>query len=89
MDIEFLSYERYVPSAEEFQLEKPYGLTTPAVAPTAANLALGPPPTGRRWWPWVVVALGAALAVTAVFLFRRGRRRAEARPPAPPNPATK
>ncbi len=77
-DVEFLSYERYVPSADEFLLEKEYGLVTPAVIPTAANPALTPP--SRRWraWPWAVVAAGAALAVAAVGLYRRSRRPAVA-----------
>ena len=77
-DVEFLSYERYVPSADEFLLEKEYGLVTPAVIPTAANPALTPP--ARRWraWPWAVVAAGAALAVAAVGLYRRSRRAAAA-----------
>ena len=73
-DVEFLSYERYVPSADEFLLEKDYGLVTPAVIPAAANPALTPPPRRWRAWPWAVVAAGAALAVAALGLYRRSRR---------------
>ena len=73
-DVEFLSYERYVPSAGEFLLEKDYGLVTPAVIPAAANPALTPPPRRWRAWPWAVVAAGAALAVAALGLYRRSRR---------------
>lgn len=49
-DVEFLSYERYVPSAGEFLLEKDYGLVTPAAIPTLASAALAPPVRPR--WPW-------------------------------------
>src|SRR6185437_21008 len=28
-EVEFISYEKYTPSPEDFQLEKPFGLTTP------------------------------------------------------------
>lgn len=79
---EFLSYEKYVPSPEEFQLEKPYGLVTPAVVPTAENTALVPPPKPRRLWPWIAMGAGVVLAIVAVYVFRR-QRRAEA-PAAPP-----
>lgn len=72
-DVEFLSYERYVPSADEFQLEGPYGLTTPAEVPAAANPAVAPPP-GRRVWPWVAVAAGLALAAATGVLVYRSRR---------------
>lgn len=81
-DVEFLSYERYVPSPAEFQLEKPYGLTTPAAVPAEANPALAPPPARRRWWPWAAVGAGAVLAAVAVLLFRRGRGRTTP-PPSP------
>jgi hypothetical protein len=83
-DVEFLSYEWYTPAPEEFQLEGPYGLTTPAVVPTTDNKAYAPPPPARRWWPWAAVAAGVVLAVTAVLLYRRGRRSGT---PVPPNPA--
>ena len=73
-EVEYLSYERYTPAAEEFQLEKAYGLTTPAGVPAESNPALVRPPE-RRWWPWAAVAAGVVLVVVAVFFFRRGRSR--------------
>jgi hypothetical protein len=72
-DVEFLSYERYVPSADDFKLEKEYGLVTPAFVPTATSIGLAP--ASRRWWPWVVLAVGAVLAVVTVAVARRSRRR--------------
>ena len=80
-DLEFVLYERYVPSPEEFQLEKPFGLVTPAELPAAANPALSPPAPRRRVWPWVALAAGAVLAVVAALLLVRSRR---AKPPGPP-----
>lgn len=32
-EVEFLTYDRYTPSSEEFQLERPYGLATPPPVP--------------------------------------------------------
>ncbi len=72
-DVEFLSYERYVPTADDFKLEKEYGLVTPAFVPTATSIGLAP--ASRRWWPWVVLAVGAVLAVVAVGVARRSRRK--------------
>ena len=75
-DVEFLSYERYVPTADDFKLEKEYGLVTPAFVPTATSIGLAP--AGRRWWPWAVLAVGAVLGVVAVAVARRSRRRVAA-----------
>lgn len=92
-EVEFLSYERYVPAAEEFQLEKPYGLATPApvalekplnydIPPVGAINAVTPPPLPRWGGPWavyVVVALFAVVAM-AVIVTRRSRRSVSPRP---------
>ena len=75
-DIEYLSYERYVPTADDFKLEKEYGLVTPAFVPTATSIGLAP--ASRRWWPWVVLAVGAMLAVVTVAVARRSRQRVAA-----------
>jgi hypothetical protein len=84
-DVEYLSYDRYVPAAADFQLEKAYGLTTPVV-PSEADPA--PAPAAREWrvWPWVAGAAGALLAVLGAFLIRR--HRGPAPPPSSPEPAT-
>jgi hypothetical protein len=71
--IEFLSYERYVPSPEEFQLEKPFGLVTPAVAELQPNPALAPHKP-RRVWPWVAIAAGVVLTMVVLVIVRRSRR---------------
>lgn len=71
-DVEFLSYERYVPSAGEFLLEKDYGLVTPAAIPTLASAALAPRPP-----PPVAVGRGRRRG-------RAGRRRPGPVPPVPP-----
>jgi hypothetical protein len=73
-DVEFLSYERYVPSREEFRLEGPYKLTTPTVAPHAPIPPLTPPSPPWSVWPWVVLVAGAVLALVTAFLIRRARR---------------
>ena len=76
LDVEYLAYERYTPTADHFALEKDYGLVTPAAVPVKESVGLAPP-SRRRWWPWAMLAAGAALAVAA-GLYRRARRPATA-----------
>jgi hypothetical protein len=85
-DVEYLSYDRYVPAAEDFHLEKPYGLTTPAV-PSEAYPASEPASQERRVWPWAAGATGAVLAILGVFLIRRGWGRGPVPPTSSPDPA--
>ena len=86
-EVEFLSYEKYTPSPEDFQLEKEFGLTTPAVVAFAENTALAPVAAPRRWWPWLAVGAGLILAGVTIVILRRNRQRSVAQP-APAKKAT-
>ena len=79
-DIEFISYEKYIPSPEDFQLEKQFGLTTPAVVAFAENTALAPVAASRRWWPWIAVGAGLVLAGFTFVILRRNRQRQASQP---------
>ena len=81
-DLEFLSHEKYVPSPEEFQLEKAYGIPTPVVppetvrtTPTAEPEPPAAPDKDSPVWPWVAVAIAVMVLVVADFVFRRYRKR--------------
>ena len=77
-DIEFVSYEKYMPSPNEFHVEQLYGLATPEVGPATVNTTLPPEPTAPQKqspvWPWVAIAIGFILVVAADFVSRRYRR---------------
>jgi hypothetical protein len=79
-EVEFITYERYSPSKEEFQLEGTYGLTTPPVrspveavgersTPERASL---PTRSARRW---VILAAVAVLMLSVVLLILYTSRR--------------
>jgi hypothetical protein len=82
LEVEFLAYERYRPSPEEFRLEEQYGLSTPPVIPAdsaagaAAELVSETAPERpgeiRRW---VVLGAVGALVVALVLFVRRTTRR--------------
>ena len=83
-DLEFLSYEKYVPSPEEFQLEKAYGIPTPVVLPEkvkSTSTAEPEPPAPAApeeespVWPWVAVASAVMVVVVADFAIRRYRKK--------------
>jgi hypothetical protein len=88
LEVEVLSYERYVPAPEEFELEKPYGLTTPAVVPLVAETPPGPPPPDRRWWPWAILVTDIIVVIVVWLWCSRGRPHAANRSPSHPNPTT-
>ncbi|HEV3386674.1 MAG TPA: hypothetical protein VG097_17795 [Gemmata sp.] len=73
-DIDFLSYERYFPSEDEFKLEGPYKLTTPAFMPVSSNPALETTPARRARWPWILFAIAAILAIPSVYYLWRSRK---------------
>ncbi len=79
-DVEFLSYEKYTPSPEEFQLEKPYGLTTPAVAVVEEKPAVVPAAAPRSYWRWIVIGAGLLPAGIAFVIFLLGRLRPRRQP---------
>ena len=81
-DIEFLAYDRYVPSPREFLLEVDYGLATPPVGLSAgdAGVALTPDQITRAWSWGVLTAAVALAAVGTVAFYVRSRRPATGTP---------
>ena len=77
-EIEYKSFEDYTPAADDFRLEKRYGLTTPA-GPDDKKL-VGVRSSRSRLWLWVSVLAGTVLVgVIGVYFYRR-RHRAAAPP---------
>jgi hypothetical protein len=83
-EVEFLSYERYVPAQGEFQLEGRYGLSTPSVSPNTDQFepeapAETPDPVERfalgksRKWIVLAAVLGLVIAV-ALLIWQTTRR---------------
>ena len=75
-EVDFVGFEDYTPTADDFRLEARYGLTTPTGPddkPAAAR-----PPEPAPVWPWVVLAAGVVvvIGVVGVVVSRRRRRRA-------------
>lgn len=83
-DVEFLSYERYVPAPDEFQLEGRYGLSTPSVSPNTDQFEPDAPtevpgPVDRfalgKSRRWIVLAAVVGLAIAVALLIRHTSRR--------------
>ena len=79
-ETEYLEYSNYTPTADDFDLEKQYGIT-PLPRPDSAGPApegkpgFGNPSRGIGRWLWAFVAVLAAVTLgLAVFTWRRRRR---------------
>jgi len=70
----YLSYEKYVPSDDDFKLEKKYGLTTPTKPEDKSLVGETSSGPGRRPWYLLTIAAGVLLAGFVVYFVRRSRR---------------
>ena len=68
-EIDYTRFEDYVPDAEDFRLEKRYGLTTPAGPDWKATAGSQSVRSNRAWY-WGAL-LVASIVVGAIFIRRR------------------
>ena len=68
----FTSYEKYTPDADEFRLEKLYGLPTP-VGPDYKSF-IGKTSSASNGRYWYLIAAGVAIAAGMVVILRRRSR---------------
>ena len=78
-EIDYKTYEDFVPDPEEFRLEKRYGLTTPVGPEDKVLAGKRGSPSSRRAWYWALFLVATVLV--AGFVFFRYRRRRIARVP--------
>jgi len=74
-EVDFIGFEDYTPTADDFRLEARYNLTTPT-GPDDKPASGVRPPDPAPVWPWVALLAGVVVVGVVGFVVYRRRRRA-------------